>query len=132
MVCILCGNETRVTNSRPQKRVNQIWRRRLCTSCGAIFTTEEAVKYEIAWLVDTPEGLKSFSRDKLFLSIHRSLQHRPTAIEDTAGIIDTVLYKLNGKVSGGKIHSRTISQVVQVALNRFDMPGSVHYQAYHK
>jgi transcriptional regulator NrdR family protein len=132
MVCIVCGNDTKVTNSRPQKRANQIWRRRQCTVCGSIFTTEESPKYEIAWLVESSGGLAPFSRDKLLLSLHRSVQHRPTAIEDAAGLVDTVLHKLQGQAIDGKLSRRTIVQVVQVALNRFDTAASVHYQAYHK
>jgi transcriptional regulator NrdR family protein len=66
------------------------------------------------------------------LSLHRSLQHRETPIDDAAGLIDTVLHKLQGQARSGKISSRTIVQVVQVALNRFDTAASVHYQAYHR
>lgn len=132
MVCIVCGNDTQVINSRPQKRANQIWRRRQCKVCESIFTTEESPKYEIAWLVESQGSLQPFSRDKLLLSLHRSLQHRRTAIEDAAGLVDTVLRKLQGQAIDGRISHRTIIQVVQVALNRFDNVASVHYRAYHK
>lgn len=42
MVCIYCSGETQVINSRPQKRLNNIWRRRKCTACEGIFTTSES------------------------------------------------------------------------------------------
>lgn len=132
MVCIHCNHDTKVINSRPQKRANHIWRRRQCLTCGSIFTSEELPKYELAWLVKTQAGLQPFSRDKLFLSLHRSLQHRTTAIRDATGIADTVVYKLSEQASAGVIESRTIIQTAHVALNRFDTVASMHYQAYHK
>ena len=69
MVCLQCGSETKVVNSRLQKRSNQVWRRRQCSSCQSIFTTQETADYSSIWLVKHSSGkLVPFSRDKLFLS----------------------------------------------------------------
>jgi transcriptional regulator NrdR family protein len=133
MVCIQCGGKTQVINSRHQKRTNRVWRRRKCQLCGAVFTSEESAAYSASWAVKSPSGaLKPFSRDKLFLSIHRSLQHRPTALEDAAGLADTAIKKLSDLVADGVIESRVITYTVQIALNRFDQAASTHYAAFHK
>lgn len=133
MVCVQCGSPTQVINSRHQKRANQVWRRRRCRQCSAVFTSEESAAYGAAWAVLGPSGaLKPFSRDKLFLSLHRSLQHRSTALEDAAGLTDTVIEKLSGAVKDGVIESRTIVSTVQVALTRFDKAAGTHYAAFHK
>lgn len=132
MVCIQCGGQTQVINSRHQKRANQVWRRRQCKQCGAVFTSEESAAYGASWAVQGPSGaLQPFSRDKLLLSLHRSLQHRPTALADAGGLADTIIKKLSGVVTDGVIESRAIVNTVQVALNRFDKAASVSYSAFY-
>jgi transcriptional regulator NrdR family protein len=66
------------------------------------------------------------------LSLHRSLQHRPAALEDAGGLADTVIKKLSGTVTDGVIESRAIVHAAQVALSRFDKAASTHYAAFHK
>ena len=132
MVCIQCGQKTQVINSRHQARTNQVWRRRRCLTCQAIFTTLESAAYDAAWLVKGYTGSHiPFSRDKLFLSLYHSCQHRPTAISDAAALTDTVIRKLLAEVRASVLDVRSIAAAAQVALNRFDKAASVHYQAFH-
>jgi transcriptional repressor NrdR len=132
MVCIYCGDETHVINSRHQRRGNQVWRRRKCRSCDAVFTTEEYVDYERSWRVADKEGyLKPFSRDKLFLSLYEACGHRKTALTDAEGLSSTVISKLPGLMSEAIVGSKAIAQVAQVVLNRFDKSASVYYEARH-
>jgi transcriptional regulator NrdR family protein len=88
MVCVYCGSETKVTNSRHQKRTNQVWRRRQCLKCTALFTTEEKTDHTSLWKVkkNNEETLVAFSRDKLFLSIYKSCEHRLNALADAASL----------------------------------------------
>ncbi|MEO8105636.1 MAG: hypothetical protein ABI602_04885 [Candidatus Saccharibacteria bacterium] len=132
MVCIQCQSETRVINSRLQKKANQVWRRRKCGNCRTIFTTREVAQYELAWLVRTSSTLRPFHRDKLLLSIIASIQHRPNALEDASALTETVMNKLLYTAPAGVIDASTITRIVQVALNRFDKAASVHYQAFHR
>jgi transcriptional regulator NrdR family protein len=132
MVCIQCGSETQVINSRHQKRSNQVWRRRRCTSCKSVFTTLEGAEYALAWQVRKDKGrIEPFSRDKLFLSVWNSLQHRKTALSDASSLTDTVLKKLLGEVEDATLNSPMISRAAFVALNRFDKAAATHYQAFH-
>jgi transcriptional regulator NrdR family protein len=132
MVCLHCGGSTRVTNSRSLKRPNQVWRRRQCDLCGSIFTTHEVAQYSAEWLVqDSDRQLKPFSRDQLLLSIHKSCEHRPSALHDASSLTDTVINKLTPLVNDGQLLASTITHTVQVALNRFDPAASVHYHAFH-
>jgi transcriptional regulator NrdR family protein len=133
MVCVHCGSKTSVVNSRHQKRLNQVWRRRRCRGCSAVFSTEETATYSGAWTVqDASGGLQPFSRDKLLLSLHRSLQHRPDALSAAAALTDTVIKKLLTLVENGRLEAQQIKNTVQVALNRFDKAASTHYAAFHK
>ncbi|HUY85372.1 MAG TPA: hypothetical protein VMU97_02555, partial [Candidatus Dormibacteraeota bacterium] len=132
MVCVHCGDKTKVSNSRRQHKGNQVWRRRQCLQCGAVFSTTESVQYELAWAVRRGNRLGPFQRDKLFLSLHRSCQHRKSALSDAKSLTETVIHKLRGRVTKGTLDSSDIALVAQVALNRFDKAASVHYQAFHK
>lgn len=132
MVCIHCRAKTQVFNSRLQKKPNQVWRRRKCI-CGHVFTTIETADYASQWLIrGTREPLSPFLRDRLFISLLASLQHRKTALSDASALTDTVIQKLRTEMKDGTTDTTTISRLVQVALNRFDKPASVHYQAMHQ
>lgn len=132
MVCVYCGGDTRVVNSRMKKRENQVWRRRRCGSCHAVFSTEEAPRLAQAWRVRSTGHLEPFSRDKLFLSLYRSCEHRRTALGDAKGLTETVISRLAAYVRDGTVRNSDITGVTQVALNRFDKAASVHYAARHK
>lgn len=132
MVCIQCGQKTQIINSRPQRRTNQTWRRRKCVSCSSIFTTNESADYSALWRVrGAHKHLEPFSRDKLFLSLLRSCEHRSAALDDAAGLTDTVIKKLLSQTEDGLLEAYQIAQTAQVALNRFDKAASVHYAAFH-
>jgi transcriptional regulator NrdR family protein len=73
-----------------------------------------------------------FSSNKLMMSLYRSCQHRQTALNDAAALSETIIQKLQPKFRDGLISSKTITQVSQVALNRFDRAASVNYGAYHR
>lgn len=131
MVCVYCGGQTEVVNSRPQQKNNAVWRRRHCKQCGAVFSTQESVQYGQTWRVQTGKRFQPFSRTKLFMSLYKSCEHRKTAVEDAQGLTDTVIAKLPALMRDGIITNKDITGVVQVALHRFDAAASSHYQAYH-
>ena len=133
MVCIYCAGETKVSNSREQKRLNQTWRRRNCLSCCAIFTTLEAAAWEQAFVVQSPETKQPqpFSRDKLFLSIYESLKHRPTALSNATALTNTVIAKLLSNAQAGSLERADIINTTEQTLKHFDKPAAVYYAAYH-
>lgn len=132
MVCIQCGGETQVFNSRLQKRLNHVWRRRRCTSCGLAFTTSETTDLAGSVAVRDKHGrLMPFSRDKLLFSLHASLQHRATAAQDAPALADTVITRLLTQMQHSVIEDTSIVNTVIVVLTRFDKAAGVHYQAFH-
>lgn len=132
MVCTYCSANTQVTNSRLQKRTNSVWRRRKCTGCGAIFSTTEYVDHEKSWVVQyTDKQLSPFLRDKLFVSIFQSCQHRPTALPDAIGLADTVIAAANKQVNQGTLPAKAIAIAAHETLKRFDQAAATHYQAFH-
>ena len=131
MVCVYCDGPTEVTNSRPQKKNNQVWRRRHCLTCGAVFSTQEMAQYELVWRVRSDKRLQPFSRLKLFMSLYKSCEHRKTALSDAQGLTETVIRKLSALVQDGTVSNLDIAGVALVALNRFDKAAGVYYNAHH-
>ncbi len=133
MVCIYCGGKTQVTNSRPQKRLNQTWRRRECYQCHAVFTTEESAQLATSLVVKHPNGpISPFSRDKLFASLLKALGHRTSAVDDASALTATVTAKLLQAATGAAVSPSDIIVVATDTLQHFDSAAAVQYQAYHR
>ncbi|MGH3053799.1 MAG: hypothetical protein ACRDL7_02335, partial [Gaiellaceae bacterium] len=125
MVCIYCSSSTNVTNSRLQKRANQVWRRRHCTSCGANFTTHEVVDLGSAIAVQrSSKDIQPFSRDRLFTSVYDSLKHRRDALGDATALTLTIIGQLLPHVNNGRLDRDVIAAVTSAVLERFDMAAS--------
>jgi transcriptional regulator NrdR family protein len=74
--------------------------------------------------------LEPFSRDKLFISIKDSLQHRKTALSDASAITDTVL----GQILMQNKAQIELSEVIGLttdAVGRFDKTAGEVYRAKH-
>lgn len=132
MVCIYCDNKTKVTNSRASAKTKTTWRRRQCHSCRSIFTTREQIETAGTVRVKTSTGhLQPFLRDKLFLSLHRSLLHRKTAVSDASALTDTVLHQLNHLQTNGVLQNTKIIETTAKTLKRFDKAAHTSYLAFY-
>jgi transcriptional repressor NrdR len=131
MVCIYCRHETQVVNSRHQKKANQVWRRRRCVECSAVFSTLEAPDTTQALRVMKSTGLEPFSRDNLLLSIYDSLKHRKTAMSDATALTSTVIIQLFPLIKQAVVDREEIVQVTSEVLRRFDKVAATHYRAFH-
>src|SRR3989304_4690404 len=94
MVCAYCDNDTRVTNSRRQKRSNQVWRRRQCKVCNAVFTTLEAVDLPTTLIVDSRGRSEPFLPDKLYTEVLLALQDRKDCYVAAREVTNTVIKEL--------------------------------------
>lgn len=131
MVCVYCAHQTQVINSRHQKKANQVWRRRKCTQCQAIFTTIEATDTSQALRIRRKTHLEPFSRDTLLFSVYDSLKHRQTASTDASSLTTTVLGLLYPLAVEAVIEREVVVELVSQVLKRFDKAAAVHYQAFH-
>jgi transcriptional repressor NrdR len=131
MVCIYCSGKTDVTNSRPQRRLNHVWRRRKCHSCGALFTSIEAAELATSVLVLLPDGQRApFNRDRLLVSIISCLGHRSDAIESGGYLTATIIAKLL-RQQKALIETRSIVEAAHITLAAFDTAAATQYAAYH-
>jgi transcriptional repressor NrdR len=132
MVCIYCSGQTRVINSRPQKRLHQTWRRRTCVDCGAMFTTNESIDFGTSVTVRQENGrLRPFNRDELFMSVYRAVGHRERPITDAAALTSTITSKLLSGADAA-LKPNDITKATLAVLKRFDRAAAVQYAAYHK
>jgi transcriptional repressor NrdR len=133
MNCIYCGGSTKVVNSRPQKRLQQVWRRRQCQSCQAVFTTLEAAALGGSLIVRRQDSsVQPFSRDTLFASILKACGHRSEAVNDAGALTATIIARLQNEAQTAALDvTRVIATTLEV-LQRFDEAAAVQYRAYHR
>ncbi len=132
MVCTYCGADTKVSNSRHQKRANQVWRRRQCPACKSTVTTIEAIDYSQAIRVNSPTGsLEPFQREKLLLSIYDACGHRSDPARDAQALTSTIVSKLLKDLDSPLITRDSIVQAALNVLQHFDKAAAVRYEAFH-
>jgi len=131
MVCLYCGNETSVKNSRLQKRANAVWRRRECTECHATVTTLEKIDLATAVLVRTNTLTEPFSRDRLLVSIYESCKHRKDALGSSIALTDTIISNIYPYIRHAEVQKDVIINESLKVLRAFDPAAGVYYAAYH-
>ena len=131
MVCIYCSGETKVTNSRHQKKSNQVWRRRQCLACQAVFSTEEQAVTDTSIIIMSAGHSEPFSREKLLLSVYDALRHRKTAISDATALCDTIWSRLQGHITEAQLNRDVLVSATSDVLKRFDKAAATTYLAYH-
>ncbi len=133
MDCIYCGHKTSVLNSRPQKRLRQVWRRRECSVCKAVFTTHEVVELAGSVVVRRLNGrIAPFSRDTLFVSLLQALGHRKDPIGDASALTATITVSVRKDLSSAAVSTTDIVAAAHTALKLFDKSAAVSYAAYHQ
>lgn len=135
MVCIYCGQQTHITNSRPQRRQAGTWRRHHCQACGAIFTSLERADYSssLSFQNSSASHIVPFDRDSLFISIYEACKHRPSAAQDASALTDTVISRLlrSSQRRVGLVERAQLITLVATTLKTFDHAAHVSYLAYH-
>ncbi len=131
MVCVYCGADTKVNNSRLQKRSNQVWRRRQCLACKAVFTTHEAIDLPTTLLVDSGGRMKPFLPDLLFTEVLLALQDRKQPYEAAREVTSTVIKNLLKLPDKPLFQPSQISRETAVVLSRLDRRSWLRYAAEH-
>lgn len=130
MNCPYCNADSKVTNSRLQKRTNSVWRRRQCLSCRAIWTTSERLQGSGTFKVDVGGTLVDFHTELLLISLYESLKHRKTPAIDAQYVFSTVLEQLQ-KTNKPVFPSSLIAQSSYKVLKNYDKLAAELYKAMH-
>jgi transcriptional regulator NrdR family protein len=131
MVCLYCGSQTKVTNSRLQKRSNQVWRRRECLVCHAVFTTHEAIELESTLSVSQNGQFSPFMPDLLLKELTEAMQDRKDVHTASREVLATVVAKLLALPQKPTFDPHDISKTTSVVLKRFDKQAHLRYVADH-
>jgi transcriptional regulator NrdR family protein len=84
-------------------------------------------------MVEFSDGsILPFIKEKLLISINKSLGHRTDHVREAVSLTSTVLSKLQTKYKTPLIAKNDIIITVQEVLKNFDNVAAVHYSAYHK
>lgn len=133
MFCINCFHKnTAVSNSRPNKKQPQIWRRRKCPACGTVFTTYERPSLADNKPVHYPDGsTSSFNLGKLIISIANAFTHASEEAKyNTLWLAQTVEDALSTQYK--TITPEDIEAVTHQTLKQFDELAAVQYAAQHQ
>jgi len=131
MVCIYCGGETKVVNSRLQRRNNQVWRRRQCLVCQSVFTTHEAVELESALSVVKDGQNTPFTPDLLLKELMTALSHRKDVYMASREVLGTIVRNLLALPQKPQFEPADISKTTGEVLKRFDRRAYLRYLADH-
>lgn len=131
MVCIYCNSKTDVINSRLQKRNNNVWRRRKCHKCGAVFTTHEQVDLSSSVLVNSNGKLQPFNSDKLYSDVLDAVKDNQRPYHAARELTGLITQKLLQGGSKQPILAQTISLETAGVLKRFNKRAWMRYSANH-
>lgn len=135
MNCPFClSSKTTVYNSRPSKKLNQVWRRRQCLDCHKQFTTTEFVDLGLIIKVASKTSKRpSYNKALLLTSLLRACDHRPKQEDDSLYLLETIEQFLLKASSENEqiITTAQIKTTTLQVLNRFDKVAAVKYNSYH-
>ena len=132
MVCVYCGGKTKVTNSRHQRRSNQVWRRRQCKACVAVFTSHEALELPSAIYVLYEGSTQPFLPDRLYTDVLLALSDRKNCYIEARELTDTITQKLLQTDTKPYLQPKQISQVASEVIKRFNRGAWLRYIAEHE
>jgi transcriptional repressor NrdR len=132
MRCPFCGNEdTQVKDSRPTEDNSAIRRRRLCTGCGARFTTFERVQLRELTVVKRSGRRVPFDRDKLARSVELAIRKRPVEPERVERMISGIVRQLES-MGESDVPAELIGEMVMEALHSLDTVAYVRFASVYK
>lgn len=128
MVCINCSYEdTRVINSRANKKTPRIWRRRTCPQCHYTFTTHEIVAQDDYLYVET----EPFSIAKLTISLFPYLTQDDSPEETAYWLAQTVAEKLIMKHKRS-VDRTTLLETTHAVLGRYSPAAAIAYGLHYR
>jgi transcriptional repressor NrdR len=132
MRCPFCSHEdTQVKDSRPTDDNAAIRRRRICSGCGARFTTFERVQLRELHVVKSNGDREPFDRDKVQRSMQIALRKRPVEPEHLERIVSSIVRQLES-LGESDVPSRQIGELAMAALEQLDSVAYVRYASVYR
>lgn len=132
MQCPFCNSvDTQVKDSRPAEDNSAIRRRRVCSECGARFTTFERVQLRDMSVIKSDGRRQIFDRSKVMDSMHIALRKRPVEEDQIDKAVNSIVRQLES-MGESEIPSAQIGELVMRALARLDQVAYIRYASVYK
>jgi len=133
MRCPYCNSvESQVKDSRPNEEDGTIRRRRICSECGARFTTIERVQMRDLMVRKQRGTTEPFDREKLAKSIRIACQKRDVSAKQIENIITSIHRRLETEAPEDTISSEYIGQLALESLISLDPIAFVRFASVYK
>ncbi|HOP85436.1 MAG TPA: transcriptional regulator NrdR [Syntrophorhabdaceae bacterium] len=131
MKCPFCGyTESKVLDSRMNKEMDTIRRRRECLKCSRRFTTAE--RLEEGLLVIKKDGRREvFDRAKILNGLKKACEKRPISITTLEKIVSRIEYNLFEK-NEREIKCSEIGEMVMDELKKLDEVAYVRFASVYR
>lgn len=132
MKCPFCGyQESKVLDSRMNKEMDTIRRRRECLKCAKRFSTAEKLEQELP-LVEKRDGRReAFDPAKIMSGLRKACEKRPIAITNLEKIVSRIEYALTER-NEKEIRSTEIGQMVMDELKKMDEVAFVRFASVYR
>ena len=132
MNCPFCGAaDTRVVNSRPSPRGDNVRRRRECQACSGRFTTFEYIE-KVELMVAKRHGEREpFERAKLVAGLQRACEKRPVSAEQIDAMAAAVEREILARAER-EIESQEIGRIVLAQLKEADPVAYLRFASVYK
>lgn len=132
MKCPFCGyQESKVLDSRMNKEMDTIRRRRECLKCTKRFSTAEKLEQELP-LVEKRDGRReAFDPAKIMSGLRKACEKRPIAITNLEKIVSRIEYALTER-NEKEIRSTEIGQMVMDELKKMDEVAFVRFASVYR
>ena len=115
MYCPYCQSPTtEVTNSRLTKGNAQVWRRRKCLTCKALFTTHEVIDLSHLMVVKKSGKAQKFSRMKLYSGIYGATISSKTPNREE--VVDKITRAIERDILALKKKQLTSAEIADITL----------------
>lgn len=130
MRCPFCGApDSRVIDSRGLDE--EVRRRRVCTACGARFTTSERVQNHALFVLKKDGRRESYDREKLASGIRKACEKRPLPIGSVEKLITNVEERLH-ELGRAEVLSSTIGDLVMEELETLDHIAYIRFASIYR
>ncbi|MGI5845935.1 MAG: transcriptional regulator NrdR [Alphaproteobacteria bacterium] len=132
MRCPYCNStESQVRDSRPNEEDGTIRRRRVCSECGAKFTTIERVQLRDIMVRKTGGSLQPFDREKLARSIRIACRKRDVSEEQIEKFVTSIHRRLEAE-NDESVSSEQIGEMVSESLLNLDPIAFIRFASVYK
>jgi len=132
MKCPFCGEiDSKVTDSRPRKDENVIWRRRECIYCSKRFTTHERTEVIPIMIIKKDGRREVFNRGKVRSGIKKACEKRNVSMNVIEEFIDDLEHDLR-EIGEQELPATVVGEKIMAKLHELDDIAYVRFASVYR